>query len=120
MTVLSAISQKRYIVENDTIIAFNKYETRQIALMLVEGDKYKELYLNDSILLSKKDTIIANLRHIVTISDSTIQIQYTKLKYLNDENVKYKRALKRSKGGNIALGSALGVLGAITLYLLLK
>ena len=111
-----SISQKRYIIEGDTIIGFTPDETRRIAIKFVEGEKYEKLYLNEREISAAKDSIIFYKDYAISIRDSLLVINANHIdeanRSINDlqYNVEYERKAKR-RNGWIAAGSfALNVL----------
>ena len=67
MIVLPVISQKKYIINKDTLICYNYNENRKLAILLVEGDKNKELVKQDTILIKQyKDLSVTYQNQIGT------------------------------------------------------
>ena len=66
MIPFSAISQKRYKIDGDTVIVFTPKETRKLAIKLLEGEKYEnvkdaleKLQVNDAALEFELETSAA-------------------------------------------------------------
>jgi len=52
MIVLPSISQKKYIINKDTLVCYTFNENRKLSILLLEGDKNKELVRQDSVLIN--------------------------------------------------------------------
>jgi len=50
--VLPSISQKKYIINKDTLVCYTFNENRKLSILLLEGDKNKELVRQDSVLIN--------------------------------------------------------------------
>ena len=116
MIPLFSISQKRYIIEGDTIICFTPAETRRIAIKFLEGEKYEKLYLNEKEISAAKDSVIFYKDYTISIRDSLLVVNANHLDEANQAiddlkyNVEHERRAKR-RNGWIAAGSfALNVL----------
>lgn len=110
MIPLFSISQKRYIIEGDTIIAFTPKETRKIAIKFLEGEKYEKLYLNEKELSAAKDSVIFYKDYVISVRDSMLVINANYIDEANKAiddlryNVEYERKAKR-RNAWIAAGS---------------
>ena len=97
MIPLFSISQKRYIIEGDTIIAFTPKETRKIAIKFLESEKYEKLYLNERDISAAKDSIIFYKDYAISIRDSLLVINANHIDEANRSiddlqyNVEYER-----------------------------
>lgn len=122
MIPLFSISQKRYIIEGDTIIAFTPKETRKIAIKFLEGEKYEKLYLNEREISAAKDSVIFYKDYAISIRDSLLVINDNHLVEANQAiddlkyNVEYERKAKRRNGwiaaGSIVLNVLLLIFGS--------
>lgn len=122
MIPLFSTSQKRYIIEGDTIIAFTSKETRKIAIKFLEGEKYEKLYLNEKEISAAKDSVIFYKDYAISIRDSLLVINDNHLVEANQAiddlkyNVEYERKAKRRNGwiaaGSIALNVLLLIFGS--------
>lgn len=61
MIPLVGISQQRYIIDSDTLVSYTLEENRSIALVFLEGDEYKEFYINAKNVMDEmfKERVIA-------------------------------------------------------------
>lgn len=122
MIPLFSTSQKRYIIEGDTIIAFTPKETRKIAIKFLEGEKYEKLYLNEKEISAAKDSVIFYKDYAISIRDSLLVINDNHLVEANQAiddlkyNVEYERKAKRRNGwiaaGSIVLNVLLLIFGS--------
>ena len=122
MIPLFSTSQKRYIIEGDTIIAFTPKETRKIAIKFLEGEKYEKLYLNEKEISAAKDSVILYKDYAISIRDSLLVVNDNHLVEANQAiddlkyNVEYERKVKRRNGwiaaGSIALNVLLLIFGS--------
>lgn len=121
MIPYSAISQRRYKIDGDTVIVFTPTETRKLAIKLLEGEKYEKLYLNAQELQKSSDSIISFQSYNIAIRDSLLVISFNtndSLNYkLNDYQSQLKEERKKKRrnawiaGGSIALNVLLIVFG---------
>lgn len=72
MIALQGLSQVKYIINNDTIVGYNKFENRRLAVLLEERNMYKELYKNDSAIVEYQRLII--IEHIKQLQNTNNQI----------------------------------------------
>ena len=79
MIASQVISQKKYIVNNDTCVCYNKYENRKIAIIFERGEMYKELYYADSIII--KNIKLIQIEQEKQLYDYNLQV--IKLKDIN-------------------------------------
>lgn len=116
MIPYSAISQRRYKIDGDTVIVFTPTETRKLAIKLLEGEKYEKLYINAKELQKHKDSIISFQSYNIAIRDSLLVVSFNTNDSLNYKLNDYQNQLKeerKKKRHNawIAVGSiALNVL----------
>lgn len=121
MIPYSAISQRKYKIDGDTVIVFTPTETRKLAIKLLEGEKYEKLYLNAQELQKSSDSIISFQSYNIAIRDSLLVISFNtndSLNYkLNDYQSQLKEERKKKRrnawiaGGSIALNVLLIVFG---------
>ena len=104
MIPFSAISQKRYKIDGDTVIVFTPKETRKLAIKLLEGEKYEKLYLTASEIQRVQDSVISFQSYHIAIRDSLLVL-------LHQERYLAERKKKRRNGwiaaGSIALNAVL-------------
>jgi hypothetical protein len=117
MIPFSAISQKRYKIDCDTVIVFTPKETRKLAIKLLEGEKYEKLYLTASEIQRVQDSVISFQSYHIAIRDSLLVVSFGSLDSLNNKLIDYQerylaeRKKKRINGwiaaGSIALNAVL-------------
>jgi hypothetical protein len=110
MIPFSAISQKRYKIDGDTVIVFTPKETRKLAIKLLEGEKYEKLYLTANEIQRLQDSVISYQSYHIAIRDSLLVVSINSLDTLNTKLIDYqKRYLterkKKRRNGWIAAGS---------------
>lgn len=110
MIPFSAISQKRYKIDGDTVIVFTPKETRKLAIKLLEGEKYEKLYLTANEIQKVQDSVISFQSYHIAIRDSLLVVSINSLDTLNTKLIDYqKRYLierkKKRRNGWIAAGS---------------
>lgn len=106
----SVISQRKYKINGDTIVAFTPNETRKLAIKLLQGEKYEKLYLSNEELIKYKDSIISFQSYNIAIRDSFLVISNNHNSLLTEElnnlNDSYNREKKKKqRNGWIATGS---------------
>lgn len=110
MIPFSAISQKRYKIDGDTIIVFTPKETRKLAIKLLEGEKYEKLYLTASEIQKIQDSVISFQSYHIAIRDSLLVVSINSLDTLNTKLIDYQERYlterkKKRRNGWIAAGS---------------
>ena len=106
MIPFSAISQKRYKIDGDTVIVFTPKETRKLAIKLLEGEKYEKLYLTASEIQRVQDSVISFQSYHIAIRDSLLVVSFGGLDSLNSKLIDYQeRYLVERKNCWIAAGS---------------
>lgn len=110
MIPFSAISQKRYKIDGDTVIVFTPKETRKLAIKLLEDEKYEKLYLTANEIQRLQDSVISYQSYHIAIRDSLLVVSINSLDTLNTKLIDYqKRYLierkKKRRNGWIAAGS---------------
>ena len=58
MIVFPTISQKKFIIGNDTLVGYTKKENRTLAVILQEREMYYTLHSQDTSIISKQDNVI--------------------------------------------------------------
>lgn len=121
MIPYSAISQRRYKIDGDTVIVFTPTETRKLAIKLLEGEKYEKLYLNAQELQKSSDSIISFQSYNIAIRDSLLVVSFNTNDSLNYKLNDYQNQLKEERkkkrrnawiaGGSIALNILLIIFG---------
>ena len=110
MIPFSAISQKRYKIDGDTVIVFTPKETRKLAIKLLEGEKYEKLYLTASEIQRVQDSVISFQSYHIAIRDSLLVVSFDGLDSLNSKLIDYQERYlaerkKKRRNGWIAAGS---------------
>lgn len=80
MIALPAISQKRYIIGNDTCTCYTNEENRTIAIIMVEGDRDHEL-------LQNRDSLVT----ILSLKCSALESKNNTSTKMIDKLVNYNR-----------------------------
>jgi CRISPR/Cas system-associated endonuclease Cas3-HD len=122
MTVFPLISQEKLKIGNDTVVCYTLEENRHIALLILEADKYRDLYDNCTNLNLIKDSIMKEDKVVIKELNGLVDKQQS---LLNDINVNYKDLIvknqkldkKYKKTRNVLIGS--GVVNILLLILLL-
>lgn len=122
MIPLQGISQRKYIISNDTIIGYTLKENRTIALIFIKGEEAEKLNFKYKEIIKYKDSIINHNNTIIKFMDSTILIQYDKLDSLYNSNIQYKNDILKERKAKrtatwIAIGS--GILNVVLISLML-
>ena len=107
MIPFSAISQKRYKIDGDTVIVFTPKETRKLAIKLLEGEK---LYLTANEIQKVQDSVISFQSYHIAIRDSLLVVSFGGLDSLNSKLIDYQERYlverkKKRRNGWIAAGS---------------
>lgn len=110
MIPFSAISQKRYKINGDTVIVFTPKETRKLAIKLLEGEKYEKLYLTANEIQRLQDSVISYQSYHIAIRDSLLVVSINSLDTLNTKLIDYQERYlterkKKRRNGWIAAGS---------------
>lgn len=110
MIPFSAISQKRYKIDGDTVIVFTPKETRKLAIKLLEGEKYEKLYLTANEIQRLQDSVISYQSYHIAIRDSLLVVSINSLDTLNIKLIDYQERYlterkKKRRNGWIAAGS---------------
>lgn len=110
MIPFSAISQKRYKIDGDTVIVFTPKETRKLAIKLLEGEKYEKLYLTANEIQRLQDSVISYQSYHIAIRDSLLIVSINSLDTLNTKLIDYQERYlterkKKRRNGWIAAGS---------------
>lgn len=120
MIPFSAISQKRYKIDGDTVIVFTPKETRKLAIKLLEGEKYEKLYLTASEIQRVQDSVISFQSYHIAIRDSLLVVSFGGLDSLNNKLIDYQERYlaerkKKRRNGWIAAGSI--ALNAVLIFI---
>ena len=110
MIPFSAISQKKYKIDGDTVIVFTPKETRKLAIKLLEGEKYEKLYLTANEIQRLQDSVISYQSYHIAIRDSLLVVSINSLDTLNTKLIDYQERYlterkKKRRNGWIAAGS---------------
>ena len=97
MIPYSSISQVKYKINGDTIIAFTPKETRKLAIKLKEGETYKKLYLTNEEIIKYKDSVIYSQGYTLRICDSLLVVSNSKLDLYNDQIVGYQEDIIKER-----------------------
>lgn len=118
MIPLQGISQKRYIIDKDTIIAYTPFENRRIAILLLEGEEKAKLVLKQDELIKYKDSIINHQGYYIQVQDSTIKVTTDLIKDFNIKTIDYQNQIeKERKRKRTAQGIAVGSIVANIVFI---
>lgn len=123
MIPLQGISQKRYIIDKDTIVAYTPFENRRIAILLLEGEEKAKLVLKQDELIKYKDSIINHQGYYIQVQDSTIKVTTDLIKDFNIKTIDYQNQIEKERkrkrtAQGIAVGSIVANIVFITALLL--
>lgn len=123
MIPLQGISQKRYIIDKDTIVAYTPFENRRIAILLLEGEEKAKLVLKQDELIKYKDSIISHQGYYIQVQDSTIKVTTDLIKDFNIKTIDYQNQIEKERkrkrtAQGIAVGSIVANIVFITALLL--
>lgn len=123
MIPLQGISQKRYIIDKDTIVAYTPFENRRIAILLLEGEEKAKLVLKQDELIKYKDSIINHQGYYIQVQDSTIKVTTDLIKDFNIKTIDYQNKIEKERkrkrtAQGIAVGSIVANIVFITALLL--
>lgn len=123
MIPLQGISQKRYIIDKDTIVAYTPFENRRIAILLLEGEEKAKLVLKQDELIKYKDSIISHQGYYIQVQDSTIKVTTDLVKDFNIKTIDYQNQIEKERkrkrtAQGIAVGSIVANIVFITALLL--
>lgn len=123
MIPLQGISQKRYIIDKDTIVAYTPFENRRIAILLLEGEEKAKLVLKQDELIKYKDSIINHQGYYIQVQDSTIKVTTDLIKDFNIKTIDYQNQIEKERkrkrtAQGIAAGSIVANIVFITALLL--
>lgn len=123
MIPLQGISQKRYIIDKDTIVAYTPFENRRIAILLLDGEEKAKLVLKQDELIKYKDSIISHQGYYIQVQDSTIKVTTDLVKDFNIKTIDYQNQIEKERkrkrtAQGIAAGSIVANIVFITALLL--
>lgn len=123
MIPLQGISQKRYIIDKDTIVAYTPFENRRIAILLLDGEEKAKLVLKQDELIKYKDNIISHQGYYIQVQDSTIKVTTDLIKDFNIKTIDYQNQIEKERkrkrtAQGIAFGSIVANIVFITALLL--
>lgn len=123
MIPLQGISQKRYIIDKDTIVAYTPFENRRIAILLLDGEEKAKLVLKQDELIKYKDNIISYQGYYIQVQDSTIKVTTDLIKDFNIKTIDYQNQIEKERkrkrtAQGIAFGSIVANIVFITALLL--
>lgn len=123
MIPLQGISQKRYIIDKDTIVAYTPFENRRIAILLLDGEEKAKLVLKQDELIKYKDSIISHQGYYIQVQDSTIKVTTDLIKDFNIKTIDYQNQIEKERkrkrtAQGIAVGSIVANIVFITALLL--
>lgn len=123
MIPLQGISQKRYIIDKDTIVAYTPFENRRIAILLLEGEEKAKLVLKQDELIKYKNSIINHQGYYIQVQDSTIKVTTDLIKDFNIKTIDYQNQIEKERkrkrtAQGIAVGSIVANIVFITALLL--
>lgn len=96
MIPLSALSQQKYIINSDTVVVFTMNETRKVAIELLKGDQYKQLYDIQSSVILEKDSLLNNYKFHNNRLETLLDESNTYCGTLTDENTNLQTDLDES------------------------
>lgn len=118
MIPLQGISQKRYIIDKDTIVAYTSFENRRIAILLLEGEEKAKLVLKQDELIKYKDSIISHQGYYIQVQDSTIKVTTDLIRDFNIKTIDYQNQIeKERKRKRTAQGIAAGSIVANIVFI---
>ncbi len=118
MIPLQGISQKRYIIDKDTIVAYTPFENRRIAILLLEGEEKAKLVLKQDELIKYKDSIISHQGYYIQVQDSTIKVTTDLIRDFNIKTIDYQNQIeKERKRKRTAQGIAVGSIVANIVFI---
>lgn len=118
MIPLQGISQKRYIIDKDTIVAYTPFENRRIAILLLEGEEKAKLVLKQDELIKYKDSIISHQGYYIQVQDSTIKVTTDLIRDFNIKTIDYQNQIeKERKRKRTAQGIAAGSIVANIVFI---
>lgn len=118
MIPLQGISQKRYIIDKDTIVAYTPFENRRIAILLLEGEEKAKLVLKQDELIKYKDNIISHQGYYIQVQDSTIKVTTDLIRDFNIKTIDYQNQIeKERKRKRTAQGIAAGSIVANIVFI---
>lgn len=119
MIVLPCISQRKFITKGDTLVAYNSYENRRIAILLYEGETYKKLYNVDSVTIDNLHNIVYDYKKQVSLLNQTVALQEAQKSNLNNRvDILTDKLNKSEKSKGLWFKTTVG-LSVITLLLIL-
>lgn len=123
MIPLQGISQKRYIIDKDTIVTYTPFENRRIAILLLDGEEKAKLVLKQDELIKYKDSIINHQGYYIQVQDSTIKVTTDLIKDFNIKTIDYQNQIEKERkrkrtAQGIAVGSIVANIVFITTLLL--
>lgn len=123
MIPLQGISQKRYIIDKDTIVAYTPFENRRIAILLLDGEEKAKLVLKQDELIKYKDNIISYQNYYIQVQDSTIKVTTDLIRDFNIKTIDYQNQIEKERkrkrtAQGIAAGSIVANIVFITALLL--
>lgn len=117
--VLPCISQRKFITKGDTLVAYNSYENRRIAILLYEGESYKKLYNVDSVTIDNLHNIVYDYKKQVSLLNQTVALQEAQKSNLNNRvDILTDKLNKSEKSKGLWFKTTVG-LSVITLLLIL-
>jgi hypothetical protein len=94
MIVLCTSSQTRYIIKNDSLVCYSYQENRDIALLLIKGEKDSCLLNNCNVFTDKLKNDFVKLNKDLTRCDSITSSCIEDNRKLFNANQKYKSKFK--------------------------
>ena len=110
MIVSPVISQKNYVIGNDTIVGYTKHENRIIAIIFQDRNKLEELNFDNNQLLFEYQTTKLKLEDNMkqfSIKDSINNININKLNIKLTKETKSKNTWKTIGQGGLVVSTIL-------------
>ena len=121
MIALPVLSQKRYIVNKDTLVCYTNSENRAIAILLLKGDKAAYNNIQDSIIIRTLESDKVLLTNKVLILNERIELNTAQIRQLNSDLIKVSDKQKYShRWAVIWRNTTITLSGIISIFALLK
>jgi len=83
MIVLPVISQKKYIIDGDTLIGYTQSENRSIAVIMVEGDKCKDVSKQNDVIIDSLSSMNYNYIGKIQLINEKTTLQQAQIFTIN-------------------------------------
>ena len=121
MIALPISSQKRYIINKDTLVCYTNSENRAIAILLLKGDKAAYNNVQDSIIIKTLQSDKVILQNKVLILTESVELHTSQIRQLNSDLMKVSDKQKYShRWAVIWRNVTITLSGIISIFVLLK